>query len=135
MNFYIASSFANIKAVATVSGKLKQQGFRQTYDWTLTGRAASIEQLQEIGAHERQAVQAADFVVVLLPAGKGSHIEMGIALGANKKVYLHSLTNEVYDIDKTSTFYQLPEVEIVVGSLDELIKKICGEKVGADERQ
>ncbi|MGI2326273.1 group-specific protein [Planococcus sp. YIM B11945] len=132
MNFYIASSFANVEAVSVVGEKLNQLGYVQTYDWTLNGRASTIGQLQKIGAYERQAVLAADFVVVLLPAGKDSHIEMGIALGANKKVYLHSLTDAVMDVETTSTFYHLPEVEIVIGSLDDLVEAICTEKLGLE---
>ena len=69
----------------------------------------------------------ADFIVVLLPAGKGSHIEFGIALGQNKKIYLYSPDVEVKNFATTSTFYFLPEVEIVIGELDELLENILQE--------
>lgn len=64
----------------------------------------------------------ADFLVVLLPARKGSHIEFGIALGQGKKIYLYSPNEEVNNFETTSTFYHLPEVEIVIGNIDDLIE-------------
>lgn len=79
--FYVASSFKNIDTVRYVSNELINKGYIQTYDWTKNERASTIEDLKEIGRQERKAVMEADFIIVLLPAGKGSHIEFGIALG------------------------------------------------------
>jgi len=42
----------------------------------------------------------------LLPAGKGSHIELGIAFGRGKKVYLYPAHEEFNNIETTSTFYR-----------------------------
>jgi hypothetical protein len=50
-----------------------------TYDWTQNSRAEDIPALREIGEKEKAAVMESDFVIILLPAGKGSHIELGIA--------------------------------------------------------
>ncbi|MGD6803150.1 hypothetical protein ACQCVK_01475 [Rossellomorea vietnamensis] len=66
-----------------------------------------------------------DFIIVLLPAGKGSHIELGIALGLGKKVFLYSPENAMNDLAATSTFYHLPEVEQCFGSLDDLLVKVA----------
>ena len=62
--------------------------------------------------------------VVLLPAGKGSHIELGIALGNGKTIYLYSPNQDIDNIQTTSTFYHLPEVLKCIGSLDELVEMI-----------
>ncbi|WP_409253832.1 nucleoside 2-deoxyribosyltransferase [Bacillus sp. SCS-153A] len=124
MKFYVASSFKNIQQVRYVSDQLKRRGFSQTYDWTQNQRAATIEDLEQIGRAEKQAVMESDIVVILLPAGKGSHIEMGIALGLNKKIFLYSPNDEVNDLAETSTFYHLPSVEKCFGSLDDLLKVI-----------
>ena len=121
MKYYIASSFSNIETVRIVSGRLKNLGFRHTYDWTQNERGATIDQLREIGQKEKEAILEADFIVVLLPAGKGSHIEFGIALGQNKTIYLHSPNGEVDDVETTSTFYHLPGVEKCTGTIEELI--------------
>ncbi|KGA95860.1 hypothetical protein AJ85_17175 [Alkalihalobacillus alcalophilus ATCC 27647 = CGMCC 1.3604] len=124
INFYIASSFANKGIVQKISRQLKQLGFIHTYDWTQNERVASYEQLRKIGEEEMKAVKRADFLVVLLPGGKGSHIELGIALGAEVPVYLYASDDRHNDFDKTSTFYHLKEVKQVIGTEADLINTI-----------
>lgn len=125
MKFYVASSFTNIESVKCISNELKIRGFMHTYDWTANGRAADLAELESIGSKEKSAIIDSDVVIILLPAGKGSHIEMGIALGTGKKVFLYSPDETVYDVELTSTFYHLPEVEQVVGTLDDLVEAVC----------
>ena len=120
----MASSFSNKQAVRQVSEELKNKGFTHTYDWTKNERASSFEELSKVGNLERNAVIEADFMIVLLPAGKGSHIEFGIALGQGKPIYLYSSDEEVNNFDTTSTFYHLPQVKIVVGTISDLVKTI-----------
>ncbi|MET0961079.1 MAG: hypothetical protein ABWX58_12230 [Psychrobacillus psychrotolerans] len=74
MKFYIASSLRNINQVRDVSKRLIAKGFTHTYDWTLNEHITTLEELREIGEKEKSAVKEADFVIVLFPAGKGSHI-------------------------------------------------------------
>lgn len=124
MKFYIASSLKNIKQVRDVSNKLKNFGFIHTYDWTVNENVSTLEELRVIGEKEKNAVIEADIVVVLLPAGKGSHIELGIAIGNGKQVYLYSPNNEIDNIKTTSTFYHLTEIEKCYGTLDELVEII-----------
>ena len=121
----IASSFKNIDSVRYVSEKLIRKGFIHTYDWTQNESDLTIEQLREIGQKEKYAVIEADFIIVLLPAGKGSHIELGIAIGQGKRTYLYSPNNEVNSLATTSTFYHLPEVEKCFGSIDELVDMVA----------
>lgn len=124
MKFYIASGFKNKDSVRYVSEKLTNKGYFHTYDWTKNERASTIEELKEIGQNEKNAVTEADILVVLLPAGKGSHIELGIALGYGKKVYLYSPTEEVNNFETTSTFYHLSGVEIFIGTLDDFVELV-----------
>ena len=124
MKFYVASGFANKDKVRHVSERLKSKGFTHTYDWTENKRASTVEALCEIGQQEKKAVLDADFLLVLLPAGKGSHIEFGIALGQGKKIYLYSSNEEVCNYETTSTFYHLPQVEIIIGSINDLVENI-----------
>lgn len=128
--FYVASSFKNIDKVRYVSEKLRNKGYIQTYDWTKNKRATTLENLKTIGQYEKQAVIEADFIVVLLPAGKGSHIEFGIALGQGKRIFLYSLSEEV---ETASTFYHLPEVEICTGTIDDLITLITGQSTNQSD--
>lgn len=118
MNFYIASSFENIHLVRELSATLQTKGFTHTYDWTKNGRAASYEELKQIGEEEKEAVKSSDFLVILLPAGKGSHIEFGIALGLGKRIYVFSPRKEVFGFDETSTFYYVEGVHRFAGNLE-----------------
>ena len=118
VNFYIASSFKNIEQVRELSSVLKLKGFTQSYDWTQNEKANSFEKLATIGEKEKEAVMNSDFLVILLPAGKGSHIELGIALGLGKRIYIYSPTNEINEYDKTSTFYHIKDINKFVGNFD-----------------
>jgi hypothetical protein len=126
LKFYIASSFKNIDNVRNVAEQLKARGFIQTYDWTTHTGIDSLQELAAIGAKEKEAVLHAEIFIIMLPAGKGSHVELGLALGAGKAIYMYSANDEMNDIDKTSTFYQLPEVHKIIGTLDDLVSMING---------
>lgn len=121
MKFYVASSFKNLDTVRYVSEKLIRKGFTHTYEWSQHERALTMGELKKIGQEEKNAVIEADFIVVLLPAGKGSHIELGIAIGQGKRIYLYSPNDEVNNFETTSTFYHLDEVEKFIGTIDALI--------------
>ncbi|GGH87912.1 hypothetical protein JOD43_004125 [Pullulanibacillus pueri] len=99
-------------------------GHIQTYDWTRNEQASAAKSLREIGIQEKRAVLDADHIIVLLPAGKGSHVELGLALGQGKKVHLYSPNEDVHHLENTTTFYHLPEVDLFIGTLDELIERI-----------
>ncbi|MED5052862.1 nucleoside 2-deoxyribosyltransferase [Anoxybacillus rupiensis] len=118
MKFYIASSFANKEVVRLCARRLIVNGFTQTYDWTKNERPTAIEQLSQIGQKEVREVMAADFFIMLLPAGKGSHVELGIALASGKRVYMYSTDEDIYHSETTATFYHLPEVKKLVGAFD-----------------
>lgn len=129
MKFYVASSFRNIDAVNQVANHLKNRGHIQTYDWTKNAKAKeeqnfTFDDLKDIGQNEKNAVIEADFVVVLLPGGKGTHIELGIALGQGKRIFIYSPNGEINNFDTTSTFYHLPEIEKCFGTINELVNNI-----------
>lgn len=119
--FYIASSLKNKENVKLISERLKQEGFIHTYDWAQNGQITSIEQLRDIGLKEMNAVKESNFIVVLLPAGKSSHIELGIALGNDIKAYLYSQNDEMNDLENSSSFYHLNGIHKCKGSLEDLI--------------
>lgn len=124
MKFYVASSFQNKEIVRAVSGKLSMLGWHHTYDWTQSERSCSLEALKRIGTLEKQAVADSDVVIVILPGGKGSHIELGLAIAWQKKTFLYSPNLEAMDMDTTSTFYHLADVQICEGSIEELISTV-----------
>ncbi|MBN8191219.1 group-specific protein [Bacillus sp. NTK074B] len=121
MKFYLASGFLNKPLVQYVSEQLKREGYILTYDWTQNERASTVEDLQHIGQCEKEAIIDSDIVILILPGGKGSHVELGIALGLRKRIILYSSGDEIYDLATTTTFYHLPEVEKCSGDINDLL--------------
>lgn len=115
----------NCDLVNYYSKALKENGLEQTYDWTLfSGGDASRKDLIKYAESESQSVADSDFVVILLPAGRGAHIELGMALALNKTVFLCSHSREEFSYKNTVAFYELPNIIKLVGTADENINKI-----------
>ncbi|MEC5425108.1 group-specific protein [Virgibacillus sp. C22-A2] len=122
MKFYIASGFRNKQVVRYVSQKLLSQGYTHTYDWTLNQRATSPEQLRKIGTLEKQAIVDCEALILLLPAGYGSHTELGMALALGKRVYIYS--EKEIEPATASTFYFVDGVIRTHGDIDKFIERI-----------
>lgn len=113
MKYYIATSLSRILDHNLVRDALKRCGHAISYDWTLHGsvKSVSIERLQEVAIFELNGVLEADFVVVLLPGGKGTHLELGFAMGNNKKIFLHSEDPSLFELGpQTNAFYHYPDL-------------------------
>lgn len=127
MKFYIASSLKNHEQVHKLSSILIKAGWLHTYDWTseISTKVADTEILKRIGENEYKGVKEADIVIVLSPQGKGTHTELGIAIGLNKKIYLcHSDDRSFKCDDNTSTFYWLPQVKQFMGDTEDIAKEL-----------
>ncbi len=113
MKFYIATSLSRATSHHVVRDSLKICGHELSYDWTWHGSVKSIskERLQEVAALELQGVSDADFVVVLLPGGGGTHLELGFAIARGKKVFLHSEDPLLFELGpQTNAFYHHPDI-------------------------
>ncbi|GAB3536345.1 nucleoside 2-deoxyribosyltransferase [Arthrobacter tecti] len=133
--FYVASSFRNIVNVRYVAQALESKGYVNTYDWTQNASkrdagTVTLDDLRSIGQRERDAVMGADVVVILLPGGKGTHVELGIAIAQRRRTILHSPGEVNTNLETTSTFYHLPELEKCHGTLDDLVAMVVGREVG-----
>lgn len=92
---------------------LKILGHEISYDWTLHGsvKSVSIERLREVSVNELKGLSEADFVVVLLPGGNGTHLELGFAIASGKRVFLHSEDPALFELGpQTNAFYHHPDV-------------------------
>ncbi|HAM79206.1 nucleoside 2-deoxyribosyltransferase [Ornithinibacillus bavariensis] len=122
MNFYIASGLDNKEIVRRVRDRLIAAGHVHTYDWTKNSRAMSVADLRAIGIAERDAVKASDVILVLLPGGKGTHIELGIGIGLQKKIHLYS--DKEIAVNTATTFYYLDQIDYYYGELESFITYI-----------
>jgi nucleoside 2-deoxyribosyltransferase len=123
MRFYLASGFQNKELVQKVSGILSEQGYYHTYDWTSNDRVDTFSKLQAIGEAEKIGVQTADVLIALLPGGKGTHIEIGMAIGFNKPVYIFS-ESPISDPVLSCTFYHIEGVTIISGTLEGFLQEV-----------
>lgn len=88
------------------------------YDWT-TSKVTDLEDLKKIAIREKAAVMNCDVFIMIYPAGKSSNTELGLALAANRKIFIYATNHDILDVAKTSSFYQLPEVTVVFGNVTE----------------
>ncbi|HOS18922.1 MAG TPA: group-specific protein, partial [Clostridia bacterium] len=82
MRFYVASGLENKDRVKRVLDKIAARGHTISYDWTLHGdvRGRGEEVLNTVAGNETFAVIDASCVLLLLPGGRGTHTELGLAL-------------------------------------------------------
>lgn len=125
MKFYIGSGMKNCELVNYYAKMLKEYGWEHTYDWVKNvGNDVSIDDMVKYAKLESQGIAASDVVIILLPAGRGAHIELGMAMALNKKIFLCSTSGEEFNIKNTVAFYELPKIVKLVGTADENIKEI-----------
>lgn len=113
MQFYIATSLSRATAHQTVRDALKTCGHEISYDWTLHGSVKSVskERLREVAALELDGISKAEFVVVLLPGGNGTHLELGFAIARGKRVFLHCEDPLAFELGpQTNAFYHHPDI-------------------------
>ena len=129
MKFYIGSGLKNCELVNYVSEKLINSNHKHTYNWAknIIGNE-TINHLIQFSRSEIQGIKEAEVVIILLPAGRGTHIELGIALALNKKIYLYSEMGKDFDVENTVNFYQIPNIVRLVGNIDDCIEKIIREE-------
>ena len=120
MNVYIASSLDNSASVAKAAEFFESHGYQITYKWHEHGRIEDESKLAEIGKLEYQGVVDADFLVLLMPARYGSHVEFGIALALSKPIYIITGGHEFEE----KSFYHLPlvsryeDLQQLIGGVD-----------------
>lgn len=113
MKYYIATSLSRTTAHNLVRDALKMLRHEISYDWTVHGsvKLVSKERLREVSIRELKGVSEADFVVVLLPGGNGTHLELGFAIASGKRVFLHSEDPALFELGpQTNAFYHHPDV-------------------------
>lgn len=106
MNIYLIGSLRNPR-VPHIANELRQGGFTVFDDWFAAGAKADEEwQAYEQGRghtlatallgfaanhvfeFDREHLERADIVVLVMPCGKSGHLELGVALGQGKRGYI-----------------------------------------------
>jgi len=129
MRIYVASSLENIERASAVIDTFKRCGHTISYNWTEFGdmRGRGEDALMSTANKEVFAVIDSDLVLVLLPGGRGTHTELGLALASrnNKRILLWSETGvEFHNDSNTCAFYHHVSIERMQCGFDELLEKI-----------
>lgn len=125
MKFYIGSGFKNYELVNYYSKTLEENGWQHTYNWANHIKDyETIDDLIQCSKLEQKGIIDSDVVIIILPAGRGTHIELGMALALNKKIILCSPIKEEFSVENTVNFYQLPSIIKLVGTAEENLKEI-----------
>lgn len=129
MKFYVGSGFKNSDLVNQISEKLVKSGWEHTYNWTKAIKEKeTLEDLVEVSILEQNAIKESDVVIILLPAGRGTHVEIGMALALDKEIYLCSKEEETFSVEDTVNFYYHPKVKRIVGDIEKIVQEISQTK-------
>lgn len=129
MNIYVASGLENRARAAMLISCIEDCGHRITYDWTKHGdvRDKGEDAMCATACNEVEGVANAELLIVLLPGGKGTHTELGIALAtrAHKRIWMWSEDTAVFGGGSaTCVFYHHPAIERLSCSFEALQEKI-----------
>lgn len=136
VRFYVATRIENAAAARRLIEQLEAWDWRCTYDWTSHGSVRGDDTpevrrtLRQVCAAEVRGVREADIVIALLPAGRGAHVELGIAIGHHRRPrIIVAATDEslIGTTEATTVFYHHPRIEHVVGGVDEVVAYLDGE--------
>lgn len=84
MKFNVSSGFKNKEQVRNVAADLKKVGWHHTYDWTQNKRANTLEDLQQIGILEKEAVAKRTLFSFYCQVGKELILNLGWPLLGKK---------------------------------------------------
>lgn len=129
MIVHVASSFENASKAQAVMRALEAAGHAIARNWT----SFASHQQSDASRKRLEGIGCAEAVVVVLPAGRSSHVEMGIALGGGHPVVL--LAEDVSQLlnkqdGRVCSYYRHPGVHIT-RALDEVIAVINGYRARA----
>ncbi|MEG1547766.1 MAG: hypothetical protein RR232_01745 [Clostridia bacterium] len=130
MRFYVASGLENRDKVHSVIQHLIMLGHQPSYDWTQHGdvRGDGQPRMREVSVSETSGIISSELVLIMLPGGKGTHIELGLALAScnGKRIMLWSETGaEFVQGAGTCVFYHHPSIEQICCDIEQLYKLLA----------
>ena len=130
MTYYVASGVENAARVNEAAARLNALGHTRTYDWTRHGSVAAAppKKKEQVALSEARAVAEAELVLLLLPGGRGTHAELGLAIATaaqKRRILVFSESSAPFaGADGFCVFYHHPAVTRVVCSFEELLARL-----------
>lgn len=124
--FYLAIRLDRASHGNSLVEALKAHGWERAFDWT--GNDSTIkEDLSRLAQAELAAIKQADVLIVLLPGGRGTHVEIGAALALGKPIILHAPDRDTLEIPYPCAFHYHPAVKLLVSApldVDEIVQNL-----------
>jgi len=121
MKYYIATAITNTAGHHALRDEMTDRGHKLTYDWTRHGSVQheGEARIAEVCLREIFGIVEADVVIVLLPGGRGTHVELGIAIGLRKPVLLVGSPESFEQAGMICSFYLAPMVKALRKATDQ----------------
>ncbi len=111
--FYLATRKDRAAEANALEKALKTRGWERSFAWT--GQDGSDQDAHsKIAVAELEGVREADVLIVLLPGGYGTHVEIGAALALGKPVILHAPDRNTLETPYPCVFHYHPGVRLLV---------------------
>lgn len=114
--FYLATRKDRATHAEKLLEALKSRGWERTFTWAGEDKAGS-EEYPELALAELAGVCEADVLIVLLPGGFGTHVEIGAALALGKPVILHAPDEKTLDTPYPCVFHYHPGVKLLISEV------------------
>lgn len=118
MKYYIGTGLENHAQHRELRDELAALGHEITYDWTMHGPVwrEGVETIRRTAVAERDGIESADVVIALLPGGRGTHVEIGIAIGRRIPIIIHAPDDSMFGATpETCAFYHAPDTLTLSG--------------------
>lgn len=117
--FYLATRKDRAAEADAISDTLKSRGWERTLTWT-NQDGQGPDHHAKIAQDELEAVRNADVLIVMLPGGYGTHVEIGAALALGKQVVLHAPDRQTLETPYPCIFHYHPAVKILVSEVPDV---------------
>jgi nucleoside 2-deoxyribosyltransferase len=111
--FYLATRKDRATEADAISNELKDYGWERTLTWSDQAHADS-ESHAALAQAELRAVTEADVLIVMLPGGYGTHVEIGAALALGKPIVLHAPDQKTLETPYPCVFHYHPRIKLLV---------------------
>ncbi len=111
--FYLSTRKDSNAEAEPLLEALKANGWARTFDWANRG-ASGHSEYADLAVAEIAGIRDADVLIVLLPGGYGTHVEIGASLALGKPVILHAPNREILETPYACAFHYHPAVKLLV---------------------
>jgi hypothetical protein len=111
--FYVASRLEDRDRALGFIERLEKEGHRCTLAWPRMPRVHTLAELAHRGEEEVQAIGRADVLLMIAPGGRGTHTELGVALGKGIGIVLYTPPGVRLDQPYPCVFHHHRRVRIV----------------------